>query len=170
MKTIFILTIIILQTVSYSQNDKPCSAPEASQFDFWVGEWNAEWDGENGAIGTGTNTITKIIGSCAVQENFSTSDQTFIGTSLSVYSPARKMWLQTWVDNMGSYLDFTGGMEGDKMILSRKAKDKDGNNILQRMVFYNITKDNFDWNWEASKDDGKNWELKWKIKYKRKVS
>lgn len=168
MKTI-LLAMILLQAVLLSQDEKPCSAPEALQFDFWLGDWIAEWDAGDGAIGNGTNTITKIMGGCTLQENFSTSDKTFMGTSFSVYSPKRKLWLQTWVDNMGGYLDFTGGKEGDKMILSRKGKDNNGNDIMQRMMFYNITKDNFDWNWETSKDDGKTWELKWKIKYKRKT-
>lgn len=170
MKTLISLIILLTQITVYSQTDKPCSAPEASQFDFWVGEWIAEWDDENGQKGTGTNTISKILGGCTVEESFSTADKTFIGKSYSVYSPARKMWLQTWVDNAGSYLDFTGGLENDKMILSRKAKTKDGADIMQRMVFYNITHDSFDWNWEASNDNGSSWELKWKIKYTRKVS
>ena len=169
MKPIIFL-IILIQCSIFAQNDKPCSAPETAQFDFWVGEWIAEWSGENGKIETGTNTVTKILSGCAVQENFSTSDKTFIGTSLSVYSPKKKIWQQTWVDNSGAYLDFTGNMDGGKMILSRKGKDKDGNEIMQRMVFYNITKESFDWNWEASTDEGKTWELKWKINYKRKVS
>jgi hypothetical protein len=36
------------------------------------------------------------------------------------------------------------------------------------MVWYNITADEFDWNWERSDDGGKTWEVKWQIKYKRK--
>lgn len=160
--------LILLQLTIYSQNDKPCSAPESTQLDFWVGNWTAEWKGEAGKIETGTNTITKILGGCALQENFSTGDNSFTGTSISVYSPRKKTWQQTWADNTGAYLDFTGGMEGSNMILSRKAKDKDGNNIMQRMVFFNITKDSFDWSWESSKDDGVTWQLQWQIKYKRK--
>jgi len=36
------------------------------------------------------------------------------------------------------------------------------------MVCYNITADEFDWNWERSDDGGNTWRVLWKIKYKRK--
>ncbi|MGB5850172.1 MAG: hypothetical protein WBH40_16915 [Ignavibacteriaceae bacterium] len=61
---------------------------------------------------------------------------------------------------------FTGGMEDEKMILSRKIT-RDENEIIQRMVFYNISKDEFDWNWESSKDIGKTWKLNWKLHYSK---
>lgn len=35
-----------------------CTAPEHSQFDFWVGEWSVT-DGEGKVVGT--NTIEKIL-------------------------------------------------------------------------------------------------------------
>ena len=57
-------------------------------------------------------------------------------------------------------------MENDKMILSRKIR-KDEKELIQRMVFYNISKDKFDWNWESSKDNGKTWTLNWKLNYTR---
>jgi hypothetical protein len=62
---------------------------------------------------------------------------------------------------------FTGGLEDDKMILSRTVETTKGA-LTQRMVFYIIQKDSFDWNWESSTDGGKNWKLNWKIKYTRK--
>jgi len=36
------------------------------------------------------------------------------------------------------------------------------------MVWYNITENEFDWNWERSDDGGVTWDVKWQIKYKRK--
>ena len=62
---------------------------------------------------------------------------------------------------------FTGGMENNKMILSRKIRRND-KELIQRMVFYNISKDEFDWNWESSEDSGKTWKLNWKLIYSRK--
>lgn len=52
------------------------------------------------------------------------------------------------------------------MILSRKI-NYEGKEITQRMVFYNISENTFDWNWESSTDNGENWKLNWKIKYSR---
>ena len=46
MKYLFILLIIfsIASAKSQTQNQKPCSATEASQFDFWVGDWGLTWN------------------------------------------------------------------------------------------------------------------------------
>jgi len=40
--------------------------------------------------------------------------------------------------------------------------------IQQRMIFYEIKKDSFTWDWENSTDYGKTWSLQWRINYKRK--
>jgi hypothetical protein len=76
-------------------------------------------------------------------------------------------WHQTWVDNQGAYLDFTGEFGDGKMILSRHATVK-GQEILQRMVWSNITPDSFDWSWERSDDDGTTWKVLWPLQYVRK--
>ncbi|MEZ4655379.1 MAG: hypothetical protein R3E12_17760 [Candidatus Eisenbacteria bacterium] len=138
----------------------PCSAEEASQFDFWLGTWDLTWEG-----GSGTNTVTKIMDSCVVQEQF--EGDGFKGTSVSVWVPQVNRWKQTWVDNQGGYLDFEGGMEGDRMILSREAPRRVPP-VRQRMVFYDITADSLNWDWESSADGGKTWDLQWRIHYQRR--
>jgi hypothetical protein len=132
-----------------------------SQFDFWLGEWDCTW-GENGK---GKNHVLRIMDDKVIQENFSAPD--LKGMSVSVYDPERKLWCQTWVDNNGSYLDFTGKFEDGRMILSRDAIIS-GENCRQRMVWYSIEADRFDWNWERSDDGGNTWRVLWQIKYERK--
>lgn len=132
-----------------------------NQFDFWLGEWNCTW----GEDGKATNHVLRMMNDKVIQENFVAPD--LIGMSVSVYDAERKLWCQTWVDNNGSYLDFTGKFENDKMILIRDAIVK-GETCKQRMVWYNIQKNEFDWNWERSDDDGATWRVVWQIKYKRK--
>ena len=61
---------------------------------------------------------------------------------------------------------FTGSKEDNKMILSRKL-NYEGNEITQRMVFYNIEENKFDWNWESSKDNGNTWQHNWRLHYTR---
>ncbi|NOS85837.1 MAG: hypothetical protein HOP31_11905 [Ignavibacteria bacterium] len=165
---IFILAVTLSIAVTHAQtNDKPCSAPEASQFDFWVGKWQLNWKDPDGTVKSGTNVINKILGSCVIEENFTSGDSTFFGKSVSMYNPAKKLWQQTWVDNSGAYLDFTGGKEGDKMILKRKATNRKGVEVMQRMVFYDISQNEFKWDWEYSSDEGVTWSLVWKINYTR---
>ncbi|REJ78813.1 MAG: DUF1579 domain-containing protein [Acidobacteria bacterium] len=153
----------------FSQStNPPCSGDENNQFDFWVGNWDLEWKSQQGAEQKGTNTISKILGGCVVREEFDGGkDLPLKGQSYSMFDPATGRWKQTWVDNQGSYLDFVGGREGDKMVLSRSFKDRSGNEISQRMVFLNIEKDSLDWIWERSSDGGKSWTEVWKIRYVR---
>lgn len=169
MKTIFLLTIIALaQTMTYSLNEIK-SMPDSAQFDFWVGSWSLEWKDSEGKIKTGTNNVLKIMDGYTVHENFEDGDGIFKGMSVSVYNHNLSKWQQTWVDNAGEYMDFTGGMNGDKMILSREFKNKKGETVQTRMIFYNIAKDEFNWNWEKSTDNGTSWTVLWQIHYRRNI-
>lgn len=132
-----------------------------NQFDFWLGEWDVTW----GEDGKGTNRIQRILNDKIIQENFDGGG--LLGLSFSAYDSERGLWCQTWVDNNGSYLDFTGMFEEEKMILSRDAIVK-GEACKQRMVWYNIKMNQFDWNWERSDDGGVTWRVVWQIKYTRK--
>lgn len=141
----------------------PCSTAEARQFDFWIGEWDLTWEGG----GPGTNVITSEMNGCVIREAFVDPTAPFHGSSVSVWNPNRAIWQQTWVDDQGGYLDFEGGMEGNRMIL-RRQYEQDGQTIHQRMVFYNIEENSLDWDWETSKDGGTSWDLAWRIHYERR--
>jgi hypothetical protein len=135
-----------------------------NQFDFWLGEWEACWN-ENER---GTNHVTRILDGKIIQEDFNGAPASELhGLSFSAYDPERKLWCQTWVDNSGGYLDFTGLFQDGQMVLSRNAIVR-GEKCKQRMVWYNIEPDRFDWNWERSDDEGLTWRVLWQIKYTRK--
>ncbi|PKL82892.1 MAG: hypothetical protein CVV24_07805 [Ignavibacteriae bacterium HGW-Ignavibacteriae-3] len=167
---IFLTTIFLSFNHNAQQIPAPCSSPESNQFDFWVGEWNLEWKDQSGNIFNGTNSVRKILGGCVIEENFTGGgNPAFKGKSVSVFNPALNRWRQTWVDNQGGYLDFTGAFTDDKMVLSRSFQTTEGEKIFQRMVFYNISSDSLTWDWEISADEGVTWSLKWRINYKRKI-
>lgn len=141
-----------------------CDVPAARQFDFWIGEWKLAW----GEKGHGTNTVRRILNDCVIEERFvgQMPDGPYRGRSVSAYDPERGVWLQTWVDDRGSYLDFSGGLEDGRMVLQRETV-KDGGPVLQRMVWYNISDHELDWNWEQSEDGGATWTTRWHIHYTR---
>jgi hypothetical protein len=134
-----------------------------NQFDFWLGEWEARWSGD----GLGTNRVTRILDDKVIQEDFSAPD--LHGLSFSVFDGERQLWCQTWVDNNGSYLDFTGTFQDGKMILVRDAIVR-GERCQQRMVWYDIASDEFQWNWERSDDAGQTWRRLWQVHYRRMQS
>lgn len=150
------------QTVS--KND----APEFREFDFWLGEWELSWHDSVGRTVHGSNIIRKMLDNFVVHESFSDPTNKLFGQSWSVYNPQRKLWHQTWVDNQGSYMDFTGGMTDGNMILGRSFVGPKGRTVHQRMVFFDITPNSLSWRWESSLDAGKTWKELWLIRYKRK--
>ncbi len=167
-----VATMFFIQTFAGTMLDegekvKPCSAPEAAQFDFWVGSWDLSWISAEGKQEKGMNRISKTFGSCVVKEEFTDAKGEFSGMSVSTYIPAAKKWKQTWVDNSGSYLDFAGEFKDGRMVLERTAK-KNGKEFLQRMQWYNIAATSLDWNWERSDDNGKTWTVIWKIQYTKR--
>jgi hypothetical protein len=147
----------------------PCTIVEQKQLEFWVGDWDLTWPGPKaGETLHGANHIQRILDGCVVQENFSNEATNYRGTSISIFDAPAGKWKQTWVDNGGAYLDFVGEFKNGQMILQREAVGKNGAKSLQRMVWKNITANEFDWSWEASQDDGKTWQVQWPIHYKRK--
>ena len=170
MKYLLLLTLMIPVAVNAQTPPKPCSAPEASQFDFWVGNWEATWNDTS----HGANRIEKMFGNCTIHENFSDPRIGYLGQSWSVYNTNYKQWQQTWVDNQGGYIVLTGGMVADSMILSTAerivpARISPTGKLINRMVFYNIKSNSFDWSWQASADGGATWKTNWLIHYKRKL-
>lgn len=160
----FPLCLTLLAAPLFAQQpQRPCDAPEARQLDFWLGDWDLTWKG-----GKGTNKITRILDGCIVQEAFRMVEGgTLVGHSVSTYDPNAKQWKQTWVDNTGAYLDFTGEHNGETMTLRREFV-RNGRTIQQRMVFSDITEDAFTWDWQSSIDGGTSWRTNWQIEYKRR--
>src|SRR6478672_7859449 len=142
MKSFYVLHILFLSLItgfSFAQatNQKPCSTPEASQFDFWVGDWNLTWSDSL----HGSNRVEKLFGNCTVHENFSDPKLNYLGQTWSVYNPTTNTWQQTWIDNMGGYIALTGGMSGDSMVLTTAEKTvpvkfSPSGKLISRMVFY----------------------------------
>ncbi len=163
---LILLISFIMADISDAQTkSKPCSAPECSQFDFWLGTWDLTYNDTMHA----ENHITKEMDGCVVHEHFYEAAKSYKGESWSMYNMQTKLWQQTWVDNQGGYITLTGEFkEGKMVLLTEPAAQADGTNKQYRMIYYNITANSFDWNWEATIDDGKTWASNWRIHYERK--
>jgi|SRR5690349_3089116 len=170
-QVLLLLVFVSALPLSAASQPPPCSETEQKQLDFWVGDWDLTWPGANpGETGHGTNTIKRVMDGCVVEENFSgESSLPLRGMSVSLFDVRSGHWKQTWVDNSGGYLDFTGDFKDGQMILSREGLRPDGTKVQMRMVFKNITHNEFDWSWESSPDGGKTWKVVWPIHYKRKA-
>ena len=166
----FLFVIVAANYTDAQKNQAPCSAPEAGQFDFRIGDRDLEWKDQKGELLRGTNSVRIILGSCVIEENFKDENTPpFTGRSLSVFNNNISRWQQTCVDNQGGYLDFTGEFKDGKMILSRSFKSKKRNRHLTENDFFNISGDSFIWDWENSADNEKTCNLLLRINYKRKI-
>ncbi len=143
----------------------PCSTPEFRQLDFWLGVWDVSWK-RDGEQGKGRNVITRTLNDCVIEERFTVlgGERPFAGMSISIWDAKAGSWRQTWVDNSGGYMPFTGGPspEGFQFRL-----DNPADNRTMRMIWKNVKNDSLDWHWQQSKDGGKTWQDRWVIHYRR---
>jgi hypothetical protein len=164
------VNLISLSLVSALLGVAGLQAPKdpARQLDFWIGKWKCEGDSYSpdgkATKTTARNEITLEMNDHVIHEHFSMDGLN--GGSLSVYNPNKKIWQQTWVDDSGGYLALSGGFADGKMTL---AMEPDAKGNIRRMVFSNIAKDSFDWDWMLSKDKGATWNVMWHLHYTREA-
>jgi hypothetical protein len=143
-----------------------CDSPESRQLDFWIGDWELSYV-DDGKAGRSRNRVTKALDGCAIVEEFSGAPGTRLdGRSYSTFDRLTRRWKQTWVDNTGSYLDFTGGVSDGAMTFGREAQTT-SSKFLQRMVFRDVKRDSLKWLWQRSDDGGRTWSTQWEIDYRR---
>lgn len=112
------------------QQTPPCTAPEFSQFDFWLGTWEVTANGRR----AGTNTIEKDMGDCVLHESYEAASGYF-GESFNIYDASRGVWHQSWVDNTGLLLLLEGGLVDGAMVLEGETTGADGTVSEQRITW-----------------------------------
>ena len=136
---------------------------DASSFDFWLGEWDCEFEG-----GHAVNSVTREHGGKVIVERFRLdTPRRFAGTSMSVFAEHDGSWRQTWVDDEGSYWAFVGGFVDDHPSFGTPVR-VDADQLFKRMVFTDIGADSLQWRWESS-PDGETWTVNWEIDYRRRA-
>lgn len=129
----------------------PCCDEEYKQFDFWVGDWVVYAKGKM----AGYNKITKIEDGCVLRENWKSFDSSYSGSSYNFYDKVDKKWKQVWIDNQGTVLELSGRFENGRMVLqSKEKKAPDGNNIINRITWYENDDGTVRQLWEQSNDGG----------------
>jgi hypothetical protein len=134
---------------------RPCTAPAYRQFDFWLGDWGVTNPAGKAA---GTNRITRILGGCALREEW-TGTGGSAGTSLNVYDADAKRWRQTWVDDHGGVLLLTGGIQDGKMVLEGDTPAPGGKTVHQRITWTPLPGGRVRQFWDSSADGGKTWKI-----------
>ena len=168
MRNVLLVTGLAAACGAHAQSaSQPCESPAAHQLDFWVGEWDLTYASE-GQTAHSRNTISKILGGCAILEEFEGAPGIALaGRSVSMFDSRAGRWKQVWVDNTGAWLDFEGALEDGRMVFSRQA-ERDGKRFAQRMVFDDVTRESLTWRWQRSDDGARTWKTLWEIAYRRR--
>ncbi len=161
---------------SPARTSPACASAEHHQLDFWIGDWDVTIHARQTPTSTtwgtarGHQQVTSILGGCAIAENFTAlgPKQPWAGKSFSSWQAPLGKWRQTWVDDSGSYLAFTGGLEDGVMTLYGEPRTRNGTAFQMRMVFLDVTPRSLHWEWQRSEDGWKTAKPMMKIDYVRR--
>jgi hypothetical protein len=160
--SVLLVLFAAAQTASPAPAPPACDAPEFSQFDFWLGEWDVF-----GAKGTraGRNSITRAHGGCVVLERW-TSATGGTGSSFNIYTPSTKKWHQIWVDSVGTLLQLEGGLVNGSMRLEGEGWTPQGR-MLNRITWTPRPDRTVRQLWEISTDQGQTWQASFDGSYRK---
>lgn len=142
-----------------------CSAPEYSQFDFWVGDWQVRSTATLEEM-RGASLVESINFGCGIRETWSPFSS-INGASLSVYDANDKAWHQTYIDALGSRIEFKGGLQNGRMVLVGTWR---GLGETRRDGLMRMTGQRIEDGWvrqvgEISYDQGKTWQPSFDFTY-----
>lgn len=152
--------------------------PEASQFDFLEGEWEAvcRFPRPDGSWGEGPGTLraTKVLDGCVFLEFFEGPylGETIQGLSLRAFNPQTQYWEHTWTDtgSPGGFLVWRGRFKDGVIDLFGEWDDDRGQRVRSRLTWSAITERRAHWESHRSLDGGKTWSKHWVIDFTRKAA
>jgi len=111
----------------------PCkNREEASQFDFWLGDWQVT--NPQGQV-VGENHISHDLANCVVRESW-TNAYGDRGTSVNFFDPASAHWHQVWTSDNGTITHYEGEFrDGSMRFEANGFGDRDGKTAFRRMTF-----------------------------------
>ena len=150
---------------------------DAHEFDFLEGEWDAvcRFPNSDGSWGEGPGLLkaTKILDGYASMEFFEGPYQgEFIkGIGLRAFNPKSQYWEHTWTDTSspGGFQVWRGRFRGGTIDLVGEWDDDDGQRILSRLTWSEITSNSAHWESHRSVDGGATWTNHWVIDFTRRT-
>jgi hypothetical protein len=146
----------------------PCAgAPDYHKLDFWVGTWDV-YDNHDGTL-NGTDVVEKIVGGCAIMENWREADGTGEGKSLFDYQRTKKQWKQVWVTDAGPIKEkhLIEELQDRGVRFQGEIPHPDGKSHLDRTTLTPLPGGRVHQVIEISCDTGKTWETGFDAEYRR---
>ena len=166
-----------------SEEMNAIAVPETGHMSRLIGEWSmtsetrqedGSWSASEGQIAD-WNFFYTLDGQAiqdvwvapprAVEVEDATKRQ--IGSNIRIYWPEKKQWEMVWVaPRWGYVMSFTATSDDEKVVMLTKEKTPQGHD--QRITFFNMTGDTFDWEMERSDDNGETWNAVFRLHGARK--
>lgn len=172
MPLILFLILLVASLVTAEEQRKNYGTPnpnaptELKTFGQLIGKWSVEttFTDRNGSTqkSTGTWTFYYILEGMAIADDYdakTTDGQRFYGTTYRLYNPGSKKWECKWICATPLYwMDIEGpAATGKNILLDGRVVPTDGNPILSKIRFTDITANSFTWKSDVSYDGGKTW-------------
>lgn len=135
---------------------RPCTSAEYRQFDFWIGDWDVQVQGQS----AGHNLVTLEQDGCLLVEHWKASTGGQTGTSFNYYDVRDKKWHQLYLDNSGNAGAFpamAGTLTGGKMVLVTDPNVSP----VSRWTWYVVSPGKVRQMAEQSTDGQKTWGITW---------
>jgi hypothetical protein len=186
----FVISVLFLFSAVQAQDHKPpesnpCGAPEAREFDFWIGSWDitqriAQADGSWLELPASTRVVKDLDG-CALVEHWEGEVQFFWegmtrpekmqGLSVRSYDPQEKLWRIYWMDTRHpKFATFDGVFQDGVGTFLKSSTTIDGKPLLTRIRFSEISSESVTWTLDVSRDNGNQWNPLWIMKMKLRIS
>lgn len=171
MRGIFVAAILTALTMPAMAAEPPCRAdPAGRTLDFWVGAWTV-----TDAAGTtlGHNRIDRVLGGCALIENWQGVRAHDEGKSLFTFDARRHLWQQVWVTPDTSrpgglkHKTMTATLDGGAVRFQATIALPDGTTMLDRTTLTPLADGRVRQLIERSRDGGTTWKAGFDAYYTR---
>jgi hypothetical protein len=175
--------VSLLAHAPASSQAELCQQPGHREFDFWLGTWEIRQelllpDGSWLDL-PARSTVTRVAGSCALMEEWRGQVRFFWegmdapspleGFSVRAYDAEAGLWRIWWLDSRRP--DFGAPFEGrfvrGEGAFVREGTTADGNPLLTRIRFHDVTADSVHWELAISRDAGSSWSPLWRMRFRR---
>lgn len=149
--------------------------PESRQFDFLIGQWQANHKmnigGQNIQFPANATAVYVMNGHAILEHGWYDVDPSLPDAATSIirlYNRAMRRWESLYLTNRGnSQLFFGGRQEGNQVVLHNfEANTTDA--VISRYVFHDIGSDTYSWYGENSTDRGQSFNTFWEISFTKK--
>ena len=143
--------------------------PEASQFDFLVGEWTVDVASKSANAPPryrGVRQARKTLNGLGIVNEYAVGDDAnqvvYSGTTLRAFDTKTGTWTMRYIDQFGGqtgrWSELVGTKDGQEIHVEQRGRSADGRTTILKIRYFDIQPNHFTWTADYSSDGGATWE------------